>query len=590
MRIPALLLALAALAGCTSAPPRPTSVARGDYESVRTYATQLIQHGMEKASVPGLSIALVDDQRIVWAEGFGYADKERDIPATADTLYRVGSISKLFTATAAMQLAEQGRLDIDRPLTDTLPDFAIRSRFPATAPITPRELMTHHAGLPRDRAKGFMTAHPQPFESLTADIRDEYLAYPPGLVFSYSNLGVSLLGTAIERVSGQPFAEHLRQTVLAPLGMTNSAFAPGLSPSPLMASGYQGQEAAAEPPLRDVPAGGLNASVADLARFISMVFADGRPVLQPGTLAEMLRPQNADVPLDLDFRIGLGWMLSPFGASAIENAGPVAIHNGATAYFRSQLYLLPEHKLGVVVLANSSTAGELAGQVARETLFLALEAKAGIRQPARARPQPVAGPLPAATVDNAVGAYATVAGFARLHGDANDLRADAVGHSFKLVPRSDGLLGLDYRLLGFIPIDLGSLGEVGFSRRQVAGRDLLVARSGKLEMLAGQRLAPPADLGPWRERLGEYRIANLGDDQALVERIRVMEEDGFLLVEMTMAGPTRQTVRLPLMPLSDSEAILLNGLADGGETVRRVVLDGEEGFAYSGYLLKRVVP
>ena len=112
---------------------------------------------MKKNSVTGLSIALVDDQRIVWAEGFGYADQEKKIPATADTLYRVGSISKLFTDTAAMQLVEQGKLDIDQPLKKYIPNFSIKSRYPDTAEITPRQLMTHHSGLPRDRLKGFMT-------------------------------------------------------------------------------------------------------------------------------------------------------------------------------------------------------------------------------------------------------------------------------------------------------------------------------------------------------------------------------------------------------------------------------------------------
>jgi len=588
------ILSIVVLAGCAAVPPRPADIARGDYASVQEYVKKLIRHEMDKNAVAGLSIAVVDDQQIVWAEGFGYADREREIPATAETLYRVGSITKLFTATAAMQLAEQGRLDIDRPLKDYLPDFTIRSRFPGAAPITPRQLMTHHAGLPRDRAKGFMNPDPRPFDLLTEDIRDDDLAYPPGQVFSYSNLGVTLLGGAIQRVSGRPYAEHMRQSVLAPLGMANSSFDTGLSPSPFMARGYRGKDAAAEPPLRDVPAGGLNTNVIDLSRFISMVFAGGSSgshrVLQPQSLAEMLRPQNADVPLDLNFHIGLGWMLSILGASAIENAGPEAHHSGATAFFRSQLRILPEHKLGIVVVANSSTAGQVVDHVATEALALALEAKTGIRQPKRDKPRFRDEPLPAATVEDVIGAYTTLAGFARLYANGNVLRADAVGHTFNLIPRSDGLLGLDYTLLGIVRLDLGSLGELGFSRQRVGGHDLLIARIGSQEMAVGERIERPVDLGAWRHRLGDYQINNLDRDHEFVEHIRLIEEDGFLLVEMTMAGPPEQTLCLPLMPLSDGEALLLSGLATGGETVRRVVVDGEERLAISGYLLKRVAP
>ena len=154
MKLFPLVLSIAALAGCTVVPPRPTSVSRGDYASTQAYVTRLIQYEMNKNAVPGLSIALVDDQHVVWAEGFGDADVARKIPASAETIYRVGSISKLFTATAAMQLVEQGQLDIDQPLQKYLPGFAPKTHLQQAA-ITPRQLMTHHSGLARDRFKGF---------------------------------------------------------------------------------------------------------------------------------------------------------------------------------------------------------------------------------------------------------------------------------------------------------------------------------------------------------------------------------------------------------------------------------------------------
>jgi CubicO group peptidase (beta-lactamase class C family) len=122
-------------ASCSTVPARPADALPGDYEYTKQYLSWLIQKEMKKFDVTGLSIALVSDQRIVWAEGFGYADKANTIPATSLTIYRAGSIAKLFTTAAVMQLAEQGRIDIDKPLQTYLPQFSVKTRFPASGPI-----------------------------------------------------------------------------------------------------------------------------------------------------------------------------------------------------------------------------------------------------------------------------------------------------------------------------------------------------------------------------------------------------------------------------------------------------------------------
>lgn len=588
-----LLLALivAALAGCSVAPTRPVTVARDDLTTIQAYVTRLVQHEMARSKVAGLSLALVDDQRVVWAQGFGFADFEKGVPASAETLYRVGSISKLLTSAAAMQLAERGQLDIDKPLPHYLPSFSPGTPQAREA-ITPRQLMTHHSGLQRDLFKGFQSSQPKPFASLVDDIAGEPLAYAPGQLFSYSNVGISLLGAVVQSITGEPFARHLKQSVLAPLGMEHSAFETGVSNSPRMAKGYRGRDAIPEVPLRDVPAGGLNSSVKDISRFMSMVFAEGRSgpnqILKPETLREMLRPQNSDVPLDFNFQIGLGWMLSTLGKSTIENAGPVAHHGGAIGMFRSQMYLLPQHKLGVVVLANSGSAASVVDLVATEVLALALEAKTGIRQPKHAQPEWADAPLSAEERNAHVGDYTTVAGPVHIRADGTDLRAKAMGHDFRLRSRSDGLFGLDYALLGLISVDLGPLSEVGFSRRTADGRDLLVARVEAQSMLIGQRIEPPGSLGAWRQRLGDYEISNLGDDPKVVKHIRLIEERGFLVLETTPVDEPNEVARAVLKPVSDSQALLLGPLADGGDALRSVILDGVEHLAYSGYLARKM--
>lgn len=585
-----VLLALGTLlAGCASPPPRPEHAPRGDYAYTRQYASWLIEREMKKHKVTGLSIALVDNQHVVWTQGFGYADQANGIPATPDTVYRVGSVSKLFTASAAMQLAEQGKLDIDKPLRDYLPEFTTRTRAAHSRPITPRNLMTHHSGLPSDWIKGMWTPHPEPFTRVVEEIRGQYAASRPGTVFAYSNLGMTLLGHAVQKVSGEDFATYMERALLQPLGMSHSAFAPQAQ-GPFAAKAYRNGKEAEDPPLRDVPAGGLNSSVLDMSRFLEMVFAGGRSgeqqILKPQTLAEMLRPQNADVPLDFDLRVGLGWMLSGPGGIDIRNAGPVAQHGGATLMFHSYLIALPEQKLGVVVLANSASAGAVVGKVAAEALKLALEAKTGIRQPPPEQPV-AAPPLTTQARQAYVGYYATPLGLAKVTDTLGQLRAEAMGKTFRLEPRADGEVGLEYRVLGLFPVRLGDLDRVTLRRASVAGHDVLVARSNGVDLLAGEKIAPEPLSQEWLGRLGDYEIVNAGDDAVLPDQIRLRSEDGLLVAEYSFAAHPGILARLALAPVSPVAAVI-QGLGRGkGETIQVATADGEERLLVSGLELKR---
>jgi CubicO group peptidase (beta-lactamase class C family) len=586
-----ILLLTVSIAGCSSAPTRPESVGRGDYAKVAEYVSALVRHEMKKRDVTGLSIALVDDQRVVWAEGFGYADKAGKVLASPDTVYRAGSISKLFTATAAMQLAEGGKMDIDRPLGDYLPEFSIRTRFVDAAPVTPRSIMTHHSGLPSDYLKGMWTRDPEPFTRVADRIKDEYATNPPGTVFSYSNLGMTLLGDATGKAAGRDFVSHVHEEILLPLGMSRSSFSPSADGTPLAAKGYRKRKEAEDPPLRDVPAGGLNTSVLDLSRFVRMVLAGGkagdRQLIKPETLAEMLRPQNTDVPLDLDFRVGLGWMLGGLGDIDIRNGGPVAHHAGATLLFHGQMIVLPERKLGVVVLANSATAGGTVNKVATEALKFALEAKTGDRQPEREKPEGGEGSLSPEALQRYEGWYATPLGAVNVRKTPGGLRADVMGRTLRLIPRVDGSLGLQYRLLGLFPIRIEELDGVGISRVDIAGREILAARMHGREFPIGVRMRPVPVPARWIGRTGEYAIANLGDDAVLLEKVRLRAGDGFLFVDYSIPLLFPGTVSFAVAPIYDDEAVI-RGFGRGmGETICAVTVNGEEMLSYSGYLLRK---
>ena len=276
------------LVACSTPPQKPASVRLGDYTHAREHISWLIRQEMSDANVTGLSIALVDENGIVWSEGFGYADKEAEIKATSDTVYNVGSITKIFTAAAAMQLAEQGKLDIDQPLQKYLPEFSIKSRFGDTRKITPRNLMTHHSGLPVNWSLGMIVRNPGPFTELVTAMKDEYTAYPPDYIFSYSNLGMALLGAAIGKVGSEDFTSYMNTHMLKPLGMTHSEF----SPSTRSKSYHHGRVVEALP-MRDLPASGLNSSANDIAHFMQMLFSEGnfagKQILRPETLGKNVR-------------------------------------------------------------------------------------------------------------------------------------------------------------------------------------------------------------------------------------------------------------------------------------------------------------
>lgn len=592
VRILSLITILPLILFSSAAHGKPEIGMPVNYDSVKETISRLIKKEMRKNDVAGLSIALVDDQQVVWAQGFGYADEQREIPATPDTVYRIGSLTKLFTVSAAMQLAEQGRLNIDQPLKNYLPEFSILSRFNGAGPITLRHLMTHHAGLPSNLQKGMWSRKPEPFENVVNALKDEYAAYPPGYIFSYSNVGMTLLGHVVERVSGRDYDSYIRESLFQPMNMTRTGFSSSQKTDGLVSKGYHKGKEMEDPLVRDVPAGGMQSTVLDLSRFMQMMFSRGRSnghqILKPGTLEEMLRPQNADVPLDLGLHIGLGWMLSGLGNIDIQNAGTVAHHAGATLMFHSQMIVLPEHKLGVVVLANSSTASRVVGKTAVRALILALEAKAGIKQPAQTTSAESDVPLTREVLQDGEGLYASILGVVEIKAKVDHFHVKFMNRTLQLEPLADGRFCVKYRLFGLFPLSLGELDNYEISRTAVAGREILTASTKGRELLIAEKIRPVPVPEAWSNRAGEYRISNLGDDFPLMEEIRLRYDDGLLFIECAVPLFFKGTVRFPLKPVSDTEAIIA-GLGRGlGETITAVTINGNEALVYSGYHLTKL--
>src|SRR2546426_8705383 len=176
---------------------------------------------------PGLSIGIVYDQDLVWAKGYGFADLERRLPATPSTIYRIASISKLFTATAIMQLRDAGKLRLDDPVSKRLPWFSIKQTYDGGPPITIRQLITHTSGLPRELSGLNWSDLTFPgHEELRRVLPGQETVFAPETEWKYSNLAVSLAGEVVAHVSGEPWPQYVERHILQPLGMTATRAAP----------------------------------------------------------------------------------------------------------------------------------------------------------------------------------------------------------------------------------------------------------------------------------------------------------------------------------------------------------------------------
>ena len=362
---------------------------RQDYTAVARALEPLIQHELADKQLPAISVALVDDQQIVWAQGFGYADPGARIPATAGTIYRAGSVSKLFTDIGVMQLVERGELNLDAPITDYLPDF--RPKNPYGKPITLRELMSHRSGLVREPAVGHYFDPTQPSVAATVQsLNSTTLVYAPGTHTKYSNAGITVAGYVLERRKAEPYAKYLKRAVLEPMGLHDSAFEPEPRLNRNLAKAYMwtydGRTFAAPTfQLGIGPAGCLYTSVTDLGRFLSILFARGRgsngAVLKPETLDQMWQPQFAKPSETTGFC--LGFRLAKFEGHRLVG------HGGAIYGFATALAALPDDKLGVVAITTMDSSNAEVNHIAHQALRLMLAARAGRPLPEIPLTQPV---------------------------------------------------------------------------------------------------------------------------------------------------------------------------------------------------------
>lgn len=316
---------------------------------------------LAKYDIAGAVVVVVKDGKILFEKGYGYADVKTKRPVTpSGTLFRVGSISKLFTWTSVMQLEEQGKLSLDRDVNDYI-DF----RIPATysQPITMRDLMTHTPGFEEAVNDLFVPSAAQmvPLDSYVKGHLPARI-FPPGTTPAYSNYGATLAGYIVQRISGMPFNDYVDRNIFQPLDMTHSSFRQPLPPAlePMMSSGYPvaSQPAGKFEFVQAYPAGSLATSGDDISHFIIAQLQNGQfdntRILQQQTAIQMHSRQFGLVP-EMN-----GMCLGFYEES--RNGHRIFGHGGDTVYFHSDLHLVPDANLGFFVSYNSAGSGGGAGE------------------------------------------------------------------------------------------------------------------------------------------------------------------------------------------------------------------------------------
>ena len=341
-----------ASAGLAAAPP-----SLDDRPALAAFLDGVTHQAMTTGQTAGVTVAVVKDGHVLLSRGYGYADVAADRPVDPQTtLFRIASISKVFTWIAAMQLAEQGRIDLNADVNRYL-DFRIPATF--ARPITMKDLMANTAGF-EDRSFGYGAATAADLIPLGRFLRTHLPARvrPPGVLPAYSNYSTGLGGYIVQRVSGEPYETYIERHILEPLGMTHTTVRQPL-PANLradMSQGYTFAQGAFEPQpfelFNNAPDGAISSTASDMARLMLAILQDG----QLG-VARILTPQSALAMQQVLYAPSLqvnGWL---YGYRQMDRNGQrVYGHGGDSLYFHSEMALLPDRHVGIFVASNSEGA------------------------------------------------------------------------------------------------------------------------------------------------------------------------------------------------------------------------------------------
>ena len=363
-----------------TAPPATEIAANPDVAAATRLFSAWLEGQIAYRGLPGVAVGVVQDQQLVWSQGFGYADIATKKPMTADTRFRIASNSKLFAAIAILQLREAGKLRLDDPVVKYLPWFTPKPAGPDDGPITIEQLLSHSSGLQRE-ASDHWSSYNFPTEAeLIKLMPDRQAAFPPQTRWKYSNLAFAVAGLLVEKVTGQRWADYVTANILKPLEMNATSIDkpdPGLTTPYAVRNPDGTRRVMGFVDARGMAAAtGLSSNVNDLAKFISAQFrrspkAGGNNILSAGSWREALRVRSVDETWQSGS--GLGFDHSRFKDRTY--AGHGGGYPGNTTMTLAQI----DDKVGVIVLTNTNDSNP--SDIARQLMTTVGEAVAKAAKP-----------------------------------------------------------------------------------------------------------------------------------------------------------------------------------------------------------------
>lgn len=377
-----------------------------------------MKNSLDKAHLPGAGVALVSNGELLWCGGLGKADVASGRDVTCDTEFRVGSISKSFVALALLKLQEEGKINLEARLQDVAPEVPVKNRWESTNPVRIVNLLEHTAGFDDMEAAevyNFKDAYDFPLlEVFKRFPEPQDVRWLPSTRMSYSNPGFGIAGYLIEKITGKPYDQYIRETILRPLGMANADFPFTDANKPLLATAYDGDppHALGYPYIYLRPAGDLKASPGELAKLVQFFLRRGKAgdvqIVKPESI---IRMESVETSLAAKNGLRLGYGLANY--AQVEGGVVTHGHDGGIDGFISSYHYMPEQNWGYVVLLNSTHSGKTLNDLDRLAIdFLSKDLP---------KPQQPAVSMPASALEKFAGYYASRAPRSQLLSFMDDL-------------------------------------------------------------------------------------------------------------------------------------------------------------------------
>lgn len=551
-----------------SGPKKPAFIPMGDYSYAIEYTDYQIKKLIKEYDLPSVVVALIDGQDVIYENAYGFSNIEEQTIATLDTIYKLGSITKLFTGIEIMRMSEEGLIDLDAPIGQYLPDFSIKSRFPSSDQITIRSILAHRSGLPRNGTLllWHWEASPDIFSALTNSLVDSYQAFPVGYRYKYSNIGYNILGRIIEVVreiespseesaGGWPY--YMRDEVLHPIGMDNTGFGSdqllyGKDSELNVAMGYYNENGKNKPynqyDIISLASGNMQSTMKDMVIFAQYILRIGETdedqIIGKDTLWSMFEEQYTK-PRDPNTN-GLAWLTDKKQLGEL-----VVFHDGTNQGFISMIALMPERDLGLVVFSNSDSFEDVKSQFTFDVLKLMLETKYGIASKQIEPEQKVE--INRDILEKYTGKYVINGEIIEIILDGNTAKAIYQGQKISMVPISQSRFRLSHWLA-----DVENI-EIEFFVDSPEDEDIMIVTMGDNFICPKY---PELQNIPslWQDLVGEYEIyprtPSIYSDTEILGTTEIKIIDHVLL---TTNGKF-------ILPINDKEIIIIGGIF-GGETM-----------------------